>query len=827
MKEIPLRKIIYLAINTILFIFSLWHLPNVFQRPMAPFYLTTIGDSLVVEEIIDHQSCGDLQLGDRVITWAGQELIIPESIEFLAELSEIGNQIEITFQRAAEIHTTAITILPYYSSYRYVIIIFFVGFITWCVGIFILLKGPPEISTTILHWTMVALAVSVVMTSGTIRSHDLYVYLSRIVFLIFYMITITGFFFFSTMFPIPKPGSLRTKILIIFGPMSVLIFYMIYHHIRAIHFLSIKDFVIFQSAFDIFHISLYLFFAGAIFNFLHTYNELQNEQERSRIKLILGGVIIGTIPFLILTILPQLSDKSSIVREEFTIIFFLVIPLTFTLAILKYRFLNIDAIINRTVVYILLTILIGSIYIVTVLLVTSAIGGETVFDQHLFILLVTLLVAIIFNPLRNRIQKMIDEFIFTARTNFSKAVKEISQQFHQTLSSDELFKCLINTLQQSVHAKNMAVYSNNRGLFKMEAATENVTLDSLPLSESESKNLSHTGRIYSIPKRVITYSGNIDYSQTNLLNKTDFDLCIPLISDSKQLLGLFFCSPLHARFIEEELDLLLTGCTQASVILDRLLLQERIIVEREEKKRLKDLSTLKSYFVSSVSHEFQTPLTSIKMFAELLQENQSISPDIKKDYLETIEGESERLSRMVKNVLDFSKIERGIKEYQFTLVDLKGLIQDVLRIMNYQLKQHAFKIELALSQQNVTIKADADALIAAFTNLISNAIKYSKENKYIHISTIPEGNNIKICIRDKGIGISKKDQKHIFDSFYRAKDEETKAVGGVGLGLALVKHVVQAHRGKIEVDSIPDKGSTFCIILPMEAKHATNSDNRR
>jgi len=826
MKMKSLRKSIYLTLNFILVLLCIWYLPNVFQRPMAPFYLTKVNDALFVDEIIDQQSCADLQTGDQIVTWEGKNLIIPESTEFLAELSEIGHQIDITFQREGEIHATKITLLPYYPSYRYVIIIAFVGFITWCVAIFILLKGPPVLSTTILHWTMLALAIAVLMTVGTIRPHDLFIYLTRILFLVFYMITITGIFFFSTMFPQPKAGSLLTRILLIFGPMSALVLIMIYFHIRAIHFQSIEDFVAFQSAFDIFHFSLYIFFAGTIFNFIHTYRKTYNGEERSRIKLILSGVIIGTTPFLLLSILPQLADRSAVIREEFTIIFFLLIPLAFTLAIIRYRFLNIDVIINRTLVYTLLTILIGSIYIVTVLLVISAIGGEAVFDQHLFILLVTLLVAIIFNPLRNRIQKMTDEVFFTARANFSRAIKEISQQLHKALSSDELFELLINTLKRTVRIKNMAVYSYSNGILKLEAVNGDVSVKNLSISQAQAHYLTQSAKIYSLAKKVLSYSGNIDYSQTDLLNKIGFDLCIPLISDTNQLLAVLLSTPLHDRFIEEELDLLLTACAQASEILDRLLLQEKIILEREEKKRLRELSDLKSNFVSSVSHEFQTPLTSIKMFAELLQEG-NIAQSEKIDYLETIEGESERLSRLVRNVLDFSKIERGIKDYQFAPVDLQQVIHHVLKVMNYQLKQHGFEVELNLEKQKIILNADVDALTAALTNLISNSIKYSHDIKYILVSTSLQKDKIKICITDKGMGISKRDQKHIFDAFYRSTDTEIKAVGGVGLGLALVKHIVQAHGGTIEIDSTPGKGSTLCIILPLEVKRGTNPNNRR
>lgn len=822
MKKYSLRIGFYLLLNLILFLFSLWHLPTVFKRPIPPFNVTWSHDRVIIDEIINAQACGDLKPGDQVLRWENYKLVIPEITEFLAELSQIGDKVNITFQRGGEIHSANITILPYYPSYRYVIIILFVGLVTWCVGVFVLIKGPPVLSTTVLHFTLVALAISIMMTVGKIIPGSYLSYIGRIIFFIFYMITISGFLFFSIVFPQAKSKKIIAKAGFIFGPVSILILIIIYYHLKAIFYKSMEDYVRFQTAYDIFHLLLYAFFAIALFNFFHAYKKTTLEEERSRIRLIIWGVFIGATPFLLLSILPQLTDKSAVVREEFTLIFFLVIPLTFTLAIVKYHLLNIDVLINRTIVYTVLTLLIGSIYIITVMLVISLIGGQAVFDEYLFLLFVTLLVAIIFNPLRTRIQNIIDEVFFSARANFRKAINDIAQELHKAISSDDLFQHLVTVLSRFVVTKNIAVYSFNNGFLHLESAKGVVANRDISLTHDQAKSLKNSTGMYALPKIVNSHSLKIDSSKIDLLTKHNFSLCIPLISDAKEILACLFTNPVHDRFIEEEVDLLLTGCTQSAEILDRLLLQEKIIVEREEKKRLKELNEIKSYFVSSVSHEFQTPLTSIKMFSELLQDEVTLSKEAQKDYLETIEGESERLSRMVKNVLDFSKIERGVKEYHFSKVNIHDLIKTVLRIMKYQLEQHTFQVELALTTKDIYLTVDPDALIASLTNIISNAIKYSQEEKYLAISTTLMAKMLRICVKDKGVGISQEDQRHIFETFYRSRDDAIKAVGGVGLGLALVKHVVDAHQGKIELESAPNIGTSFCIDLPLESNNAKN-----
>jgi len=268
------------------------------------------------------------------------------------------------------------------------------------------------------------------------------------------------------------------------------------------------------------------------------------------------------------------------------------------------------------------------------------------------------------------------------------------------------------------------------------------------------------------------------------------------------------------QFSLEDVDLLKTVCAQTGLAIDRVQLQKKLILQSEETKRLSELNQTKSLFVSSVSHEMKTPLTSIKMFADLMQSKKDISETEKNEYLEIIEGESDRLKRLINNVLDFSKIERGEKKYNFSEIDLKKVINSVIQTLKYQLKQHEFKLDTHLPDIEVKMTADADSIIEAIENLISNAIKYSSDDKYISVSLIHKNDKNIIEISDKGIGISEEDQKYIFEAFYRSEQENVQTLGGAGLGLTIVQDIMLAHNGKIEIDSQANKGSTFRLIFP-------------
>ncbi len=252
--------------------------------------------------------------------------------------------------------------------------------------------------------------------------------------------------------------------------------------------------------------------------------------------------------------------------------------------------------------------------------------------------------------------------------------------------------------------------------------------------------------------------------------------------------------------------------------MERIYLQQDLLIQYAETQRLEELNKLKSYFVSSVSHDLQTPLTSIKMFAELLQTKTDISKNDKQEYLDIIQGESDRLSRLINNVLSFSRIERGAKEYHFSPVSLNSIVDNVLRTMQYQIEQNGFELEVQLPENEIIINIDADSIAEALTNLLDNAIKYSLGKKNITLTMFQEQDCVVIQVKDNGIGISEKDQKKIYSAFFRSGDKKIQTLGGAGLGLTQVQHIAEAHNGRVTVKSKPGSGSTFSLFLPLEGE---------
>lgn len=230
------------------------------------------------------------------------------------------------------------------------------------------------------------------------------------------------------------------------------------------------------------------------------------------------------------------------------------------------------------------------------------------------------------------------------------------------------------------------------------------------------------------------------------------------------------------------------------------------------------LAEMRSQFVASVSHELKTPLTAIRMFAETLRLRPASQVVSREEYLDTIVNESERLSRLVDNVLDFSKIEQGRKLYRLQPISIGAVMDAVVRAAQYPLQQAGFTLKVAAGEELPLVNADADGLQQAVLNLVMNAMKYSGERKEIEIETRREEGAVVIGVRDYGIGVPMEYQERIFERFYRVPSGENQRVPGAGLGLTIVAHIAKAHGGEVMVESIPGTGSLFALRLPVEQR---------
>ena len=232
------------------------------------------------------------------------------------------------------------------------------------------------------------------------------------------------------------------------------------------------------------------------------------------------------------------------------------------------------------------------------------------------------------------------------------------------------------------------------------------------------------------------------------------------------------------------------------------------------------LAQAKSNFVANVSHELKTPLSLISLFSEILELGRVKNEEKKIEYYRIIRHESLRLNKMIDNILDFSKIEAGRKKYDFADGDMAEVIENVLSSYRYQIINSGFDIQTNIQPDLPPVLIDREAMAQAISNLLDNAIKYSGEVKQLSITMEVRGTDLSIEIADHGIGIPRAEHAKIFEKFYRVGNGLVHDVKGSGLGLSLVKHIIEAHQGTISVESEVRRGSRFTILLPLRRSAA-------
>jgi two-component system phosphate regulon sensor histidine kinase PhoR len=255
------------------------------------------------------------------------------------------------------------------------------------------------------------------------------------------------------------------------------------------------------------------------------------------------------------------------------------------------------------------------------------------------------------------------------------------------------------------------------------------------------------------------------------------------------------------------------------LIVDAILIVAAIFIYRAIRQQMK-LAQLKSEFVSNVSHEIRTPLAVINMYSETLEMDRVKTEAKKKEYYRIIQTETRRLSGIVNKILNFSRIESGKRDYSFQQTDINELINEIITNFEHHFKDKEVNYEFRPGKNLPPVSIDSEAVTDAIINLIDNGIKYSLQEKEITIYTEFTMNELRVAVKDNGVGIEEKHQRMVFDKFYRVtKGDLAHQAKGSGIGLSIVKHIMEAHGGDVSVSSTPGKGSVFMLHFPVRNKN--------
>jgi len=245
-------------------------------------------------------------------------------------------------------------------------------------------------------------------------------------------------------------------------------------------------------------------------------------------------------------------------------------------------------------------------------------------------------------------------------------------------------------------------------------------------------------------------------------------------------------------------------------------LEEATASLKAANESLRELDRLKDDFISTVTHELRTPLTSIRAFSEILHDNPDIDVQERSRFLGLIVKETERLTRLINQVLDLAKLESGLAEWQTSELDLREIVSDAVGATSQIFKSQGVVLDVTLPPSLPPVAADRDRVMQVLLNLLSNAVKFSPAGTgRVHVDVVPEGSSLRIDVRDNGAGISREHQQVIFEKFRQVGDTLTQKPAGTGLGLAICRQIVSRLGGRLWVESQQGRGSVFSFTVPL------------
>lgn len=732
-----------------------------------------------------------------------------KDFDFALSGKRIGDEAEFALRSAGRTETVRSRFSAYYSRTSFPFIFFLIGVFGFFIGASVLLLKPDDVRARIFFWTAFCFAASLIINGDYYCVRDKGASLAPgVLFNLAYPMVAALFLAFSLTF---SRRRVRRGALILYLPAAILGALLNIAFLGSVLRSSLALFRFQQKIFVIFRWSFLAYVVAAAVALVVSLTRAGGRSERARIQWLLYGLVVGLAPFAFFYQLPLALGGQPILSEELTSVFFLAVPAAFAISIVRHGLMDIGLVINRSVVYGLLTVLTASIYLISIEFLQRALARAGPAAGRLAAISAAVLAAAAFHPLRKRIQDIVDRAFFRQRYDYRKAVLEFAEAAQKAVDPESLAGLFIARVVAAVSLDRAGV-----AVFRKNGSSK-----SLVLSRGLDTETSLIGLEIG-PGRILTRKGALAFREAvgrvreDIPPSSRFEVALPLPFSSTALEGFVVLGRKRSeeRYREDDLDLFMTLADDLALNLERMELRYQVLLERASREKADELNRLKTEFISSVSHELRNPICSIQGLSEILESGTVADERKREGLLRLLASECSRLSRFLHNILDFGKIEQGSRTYRPRRTSLRTVLEDVARLAGYGAEREGAVIRTVLPKGPVFLDVDPDAVKQALMNLVDNAIKYSSEQKEVEIELAETGGQVEVRVRDRGIGMTPEEQERIFDSFYRSPRAVAVNAGGAGLGLGIVRHIMDGHGGEIRIESAPGRGSTFILVFP-------------
>ncbi|MCX6568859.1 MAG: ATP-binding protein [Candidatus Aminicenantes bacterium] len=718
---------------------------------------------------------------------------IESDFKFVEARHKIGDPVEFVFRKDGREETVSERLVAHYAQGTFPLVYLLTAALGFIIGFGVYFLRSEDERARVFFWLCLAFS-SAVLISGEwygVQGRALYL-IPGVLF--FFAYTLTPALLLKFALTLASRSRIR-GFPAIWGASLLFAAFFSAAFASALLFSSVEIFRI-KKYFVLFRLYFLVLCVAAVVVLFRSYRASASRECRDQIKWIFYGMAVGLGPFMALYQLPRVLGLNPLMGEEAASAFLVLLPLAMAIAILKHKLMDITLIINRSLVYSLLTMITVGVYLLSVEGLKQLFTGPARPGRGWVPIGAAVIAAVAFAPVRNRIQVLVDKAFFRRGYDYRRAVRDFNMAAAKAFSAGELLESF-----------------------------ENILADFLPVEKVGGLVLEPGDG----PPGPVLRRG-LDGGAVSLFARgpepgslwTDvrpdipgFEVTLPLPLGEGGLAGWVVVGPKKSglKFTEEDRELLETMAAEMAAALRRIRLQEEVVYERASREKSEELGRLKTEFISSVSHELRTPMTSLQGISRLLQSGKVGDEARRERLLELMAGECGRLGRFLHNVLDFGRIEQDAKRYEFRETDIKPLVGEVAEIARSAAGEE-LDLEIETPEGPVWVEADADAVRQALLNLMDNAIKYSAGRKRVAVRLAENAGHAEVSVSDQGIGIPAEDREKIFEAFFRSPAAVRHNPKGVGLGLKIVKHIMDAHGGTIDLRSKPGKGTKFTLIFP-------------
>jgi signal transduction histidine kinase len=551
---------------------------------------------------------------------------------------------------------------------------------------------------------------------------------------------------------------------------------------------------------------------------LDSSRRLELTRERDSTKWLLWGFTIGITPYVFLRTLPRIFGWETPIGTEFDRILELAIPISFTFAVVRYRFLDIDIIIRRSIIYTVLAGIMGAVYIFLAVLVGRVVRHFVPAASQMIPFVAAIVPVALFGPTRRAIGGWVDRTFFKIDYDHAQALRSLKERSPSVSSPLEMAGLVRALLDESLQPRMIAVLVpvgseyHAAGEIDPELAREAVALAD-PL-------LGYAGRPIVAPNTTsLPEIETPDFPA--VLRDAGLRILVPIAVEGRALGWVLLSERRNERrYVEQDLELIGGVAEEAAVAMERIRLVQQVAEETIARQRLDEIDRLKSDFLSRVSHDLRTPITSITWSVQNLLDG-VVGPlsDRQREYLDAARTSSGQLARLVNNLVEISRLELSRGRIEVEPVDLVGALEETITGLKPVAIQRRILLERAVPPDLPPVRGNRDKLIEIQTNLIENALRYSPDGGTVEIVIDRKnGARQRFSVRDHGPGIAPGEDEIIFERFKQGRPSPYVQRGGFGLGLYVVRQFVELMGGTVTAVNHPEGGAVFtCVLLDWDA----------